>query len=77
MDKDIHITINGSQPSRRGSAEYFTGAVRLDSEFKRSGPARVAGAVVTFEPGLQPAIPDRDRPAVAAVRYKSQHFFTV
>ena len=55
MDKDIHITINGSRPSRRGSAEYFTGAVRLGSEFKRSGPARVAGAIVTFEPGARTA----------------------
>jgi quercetin dioxygenase-like cupin family protein len=55
MDKDIDITINGSLSSRRGPADYFTGVVRLDSEFKRTAPARVAGAIVTFEPGARTA----------------------
>lgn len=45
----------GSQSSAKGPAEYFTGNVRLDSPFKQSEPARVSGAVVTFEPGARTA----------------------
>src|SRR5437660_7628179 len=45
----------GSQPSNKGSAEWFTGAVRIDSRFQRSNPARIGGAVVTFEPGARTA----------------------
>ena len=51
----IRITRSGSQPSAKGSVEYFTGAVRIDSLFKGSGPARVSGGVVTFEPGARTA----------------------
>ena len=49
------ITRNGSQASNRGPSEYFTGTVRIDSPFQRSAPARVAGAIVTFEPGARTA----------------------
>ncbi|PSJ59898.1 (R)-mandelonitrile lyase [Pseudaminobacter soli (ex Li et al. 2025)] len=45
----------GSQPSGKGPAEYFTGTVRLDSPFSASAPARVGGAIVTFEPGARTA----------------------
>ena len=45
----------GSEPSAKGSADYFTGTVRLDAPFKGSGGARVAGATVTFEPGARTA----------------------
>ena len=45
----------GSQPSSKGSEEYFTGTVRIDSPFKATGPARVGGATVTFEPGARTA----------------------
>jgi len=45
----------GSQPSGQGPAEYFTGAVRIDQRFQRSDPARVGGAIVTFEPGARTA----------------------
>ena len=41
----------GSQPSSRGSADYFTGAVRLDPLFQAPDPALVSGGNVTFEPG--------------------------
>ena len=51
----MNITRNGSHPSSRGPSEYFTGAVRVDSRFERSAPARVAGAIVTFEPGARTA----------------------
>jgi quercetin dioxygenase-like cupin family protein len=51
----MDIKRNGSQPSAAGPADYFTGAVRIDSPFAASQPARVAGAVVTFEPGARTA----------------------
>jgi len=53
--KTISITRSGSQPSAKGSVEYFTGAVRIDSPFKGSDPARVGGGIVTFEPGARTA----------------------
>ena len=45
----------GSQPSSKGPADYFTGTVRIDSPFQGSGPARVGGAIITFEPGARTA----------------------
>jgi quercetin dioxygenase-like cupin family protein len=51
----MHITKSGSQASAKGPAEWFTGAVRIDSPFQGSAPARVAGAIVTFEPGARTA----------------------
>ncbi|RUZ75282.1 cupin domain-containing protein [Mesorhizobium sp. M7A.F.Ca.US.006.01.1.1] len=51
----MDITRNGSQASARGSADYFTGAVRIDAPFKGGEPARVGGATVTFEPGARTA----------------------
>ena len=45
----------GSQPSTKGSAEYFTGTVRLDMPFNTTAPARVGGATVSFEPGARTA----------------------
>lgn len=51
----MNITRNGSQPSTRGNADWFTGTVRLDQTFSAEEPARVAGALVTFEPGARTA----------------------
>jgi quercetin dioxygenase-like cupin family protein len=51
----MEIKRNGSQPSRKGPAEYFTGVVRVDPLFQAPDPARVAGASVTFEPGARTA----------------------
>ena len=45
----------GSQPSTKGPADWFTGTVRIDSPFKANDPARVSGAIVTFEPGARTA----------------------
>ena len=45
----------GSQPSGKGPAEWFTGTVRIDPLFSPPDPARVAGALVTFEPGARTA----------------------
>lgn len=51
----MEIWKSGSKPSTRGAAEYFTGTVRLDAPFAGDGDARIAGAVVTFEPGARTA----------------------
>ena len=51
----MEIRRNGSQPSGKGPAEYFTGSVRVDPLFEAPDPARVAGASVTFEPGARTA----------------------
>ena len=51
----VSVTPNGSQPSARGSADWFTGTVRVDAPFKGSDEARVSGATVTFEPGARTA----------------------
>jgi len=51
----IKIARRGSQPSRQGPAENFTGAVRVDPLFGASAPARASGALVTFEPGARTA----------------------
>ena len=45
----------GSQPSAKGPAEWFTGAVRIDPLFQAAAPALVQGASVTFEPGARTA----------------------
>ena len=51
----MDIKRNGSRPSGKGPAEYFTGAVRVDPLLQATDPARVAGASVTFEPGARTA----------------------
>lgn len=47
----MQITRSGSQPSRPGPADYFTGKVRIDAPF--DGGGRLSGATVTFEPGAR------------------------
>lgn len=51
----MDIKRNGSEPSSKGPAEYFTGAVRVDPLFHPPAPARAFGASVTFEPGARTA----------------------
>jgi quercetin dioxygenase-like cupin family protein len=51
----MEMTKSGSQPSAEGPADWFTGAVRIDSRFQREAPARIGGATVTFEPGARTA----------------------
>ena len=51
----MEINRSGSRPSQVGSAEYFTGRVRIDPLMSPPDPARVAGAHVTFEPGARTA----------------------
>ena len=45
----------GTQPSAKGPPDWFTGTVRIDPLFNPPEPARVAGALVTFEPGARTA----------------------
>jgi len=45
----------GSQPSAKGPVDWFTGNVRIDPLIQPTAPARVAGAIVTFEPGARTA----------------------
>lgn len=52
---DLQITRSGSQISSKGSAEYFTGTVRIDPLFKANDPLRASGSYVTFEPGARTA----------------------
>ena len=55
--KDSHMEIrrSGSQPSSKGSADWFTGTVRVDPLFAAHDPARTSGGSVTFEPGARSA----------------------
>jgi quercetin dioxygenase-like cupin family protein len=52
---NMKITRSGSQPFRKGPAEYFTGSVRIEQPFQGTAPARIGGAFVTFEPGARTA----------------------
>jgi quercetin dioxygenase-like cupin family protein len=51
----MEIKRPGTTPSAKGPADWFTGAVRVDSLFDRPDPARASGALVTFEPGARTA----------------------
>ena len=51
----MNITRSGTQPSAKGPADWFSGTVRIDAPFAGTEPARIGGAVVTFEPGARTA----------------------
>jgi quercetin dioxygenase-like cupin family protein len=51
----MEIKRSGSQPSGKGPADWFTGAVRIDPLFPATAPARAAGNAVTFEPRARTA----------------------
>ncbi|MFN3210855.1 MAG: cupin domain-containing protein [Roseovarius sp.] len=51
----MKITRPGTNPSKPGPEEYFTGTVRLDPLFTAEAPGRSAGLHVTFEPGARTA----------------------
>lgn len=53
--KSQTISRAGSQPSVKGSSEYFTGNVRVDPLFPAKDAAPFSGAYVTFEPGARSA----------------------
>lgn len=49
----MKITRVGSQASTKGSADWFTGSVRVDPLFPPDGDRHSNGGVVTFEPGAR------------------------
>jgi len=54
-EKNMEIKKSGSQNPSKGSAEYFTGTVRINPLFEAPEPARVRGAMVTFDAGARTA----------------------
>jgi quercetin dioxygenase-like cupin family protein len=51
----MEIKRKGSQSPNKGSADWFTGEVRIEPLFEAPEPARVRVASVTFEPGARTA----------------------
>lgn len=51
----LEIKRNGSQPSAKGPADFFTGTVRVDPLFQPETPWQSRGGTVTFEPGARTA----------------------
>ena len=51
----MEIRRSGSQPSGKGPADWFTGAVRIDPLLTPEPSARVEGLAVTFESGARTA----------------------
>ena len=51
----MEVTRIGSQSSAKGPSDWFTGVVRIDQPFQAPDPARIGGAIVTFEPGARTA----------------------
>lgn len=50
-----HVSEAGSRPSLAGSAEHFTGRVRIDPVWSADPALTASGAWVTFEPGARSA----------------------
>src|SRR6266446_3543520 len=53
--QSIKIMRSGSQSSRQGAAENFSGTVRVDPLFEATAPGRARGSLVTFDPGARTA----------------------
>jgi quercetin dioxygenase-like cupin family protein len=53
--ESMQILPNGSRPSTKGPAEYFTGAAIVNPFFGANEHMRSGGALVTFEPGARSA----------------------
>ena len=51
----MEIKPNGSRPSLKAPAEYFTGEVRQEPLMQAQAPARVQVVSVSFEPGARTA----------------------
>ena len=54
-DAAVTVQRSGSQPSAKGSPEWFTGSVRVDPLLKEMPPSLMSGGLVTFEPGARTA----------------------
>ena len=57
----LDIKRAGAQPSAKGPAEYFTGAVRVDRLFQAELPWQSRGGAVIFERGVQQFIDAFDK----------------
>ncbi len=53
--RKMQIDRKGSLPAVQGPAQWFTGEVRIEGQFQRPAPARLAGATVSFAPGARTA----------------------
>jgi quercetin dioxygenase-like cupin family protein len=51
----MEITRNGSNPSAKGVADWFTGTVRIDPLFAANNARRATAGSATFEPGARTA----------------------
>jgi quercetin dioxygenase-like cupin family protein len=54
-ERRMNIMRAGSRPSTEGSADWFTGSVRIDPLLQSEAPARAQGAKVSFEPSARTA----------------------
>lgn len=54
-ESGISVLRAGSQPPTMGAPENFTGAVRIDSRFEGTDPARIGGGLVSFQAGARTA----------------------
>jgi quercetin dioxygenase-like cupin family protein len=53
--RSMEIWPNGSRPSAKGAAEYFTGSVVVDPLYAANDGTTSTGGFVTFEPGARSA----------------------
>ncbi len=53
MAAHMEIKRAGSQASRKGTVEWFTGTVRIDPLFEVKAPARAQAICVSFEPNAR------------------------
>lgn len=51
----MEITANGTRPTGRGEAAYFTGDVAMEPVITAPDPARLRAVKVTFNPGARTA----------------------
>jgi len=51
----MEIKRSGTRGGSQGSADYFTGNVKLEPVIEAAAPARVRAATVTFEAGARTA----------------------
>jgi quercetin dioxygenase-like cupin family protein len=54
-DGEITVWRRGEQPSVQGSAQNYTGTVRVDEQWQAEAPASLAGQTLTFAPGARTA----------------------
>jgi quercetin dioxygenase-like cupin family protein len=53
--ESTQISPNGSRPSAKGAAQYFTGSVIVEPLYAANDSTSSSGGVVTFEPGSRSA----------------------